>query len=175
MNKEERTILKLYKLVRLGYVPSRGLEHYSKSTARLVNCFEHAFYGLTNAQIKIVGLDLEDKETFGNIFSTNPMQDNIQKIFYFIRETGLKIEECDYSAVVKKPESKVALYFQKNLFREDFHFYREEKSRFGKTFWTGKAGFSSVVQKERDLEMHMNGYSYRGCYKISNPNIDKIR
>lgn len=173
MSNEERTILKLYEIVKLGYVPSRGLQHYSKSTARLVNCFEHAFYGLTNTQIKTAGLDLEDKETFGNIFSKKPMQDDIQKMFYFVRETGLKIEECDYSAVVKMPEVKVALYFQKNLFREDFHFYREEKSRFGKTFWTGKVGFSSIVQKERDLDMHMNGYSYHGCYKISNPNIDK--
>ena len=67
-------------------------------------------------------------------------------------------------------DSKVAIFFSDDMMNHDFHFFREERLRNGKTVWTSKISFSNNVKKDNYLDMKMDGMSYCGCYKITNPN-----
>ncbi len=167
---EDRTILKLYRVVRMGYTNYRRFQPYTPEIARFGNCYFDSVYSLTNGQIKLSGLDLKDRKSFKN-FSSFSKESCVDDMRYFARQTGLRIEECDYSAQLDILERKIALYFEEDSL--DFHCLREEKTKTGQTIWLGKCGFSPEVQKKRELKTDMGGMKLYGCYKVTNPNLEK--
>ena len=154
----------------MGCIHSRKLQLYTNETARLVNCFEDSVYSLTNAQIQISGLDIRDKKSFKS-FSPFSKESCVDDMKYFIKQTGLKIEECDCADKLDILERKIAIYFEEDSI--DFHCLREEKTKSGQTVWLGKCGFKPIVQEETELKTDMGGMQLYGCYKVTNPSLEK--
>lgn len=150
-DQEKEYILgKLHQIFKDGYRPMRGDESYNtflkngSQVYDLVNCFGHTF-NLRNQQFEDYNIkpyrlygrfsDYEDSVYFEN--------KTAQSIFDFIKETGLKIEECKPDDKITDFRSwKIALYFYNNWNHKDFHFLLEEKPK----KWSSKLGFHPYVE-----------------------------
>ncbi len=141
-------VKKLSDIVKLGYVASRGDEPYQKYSV-LVNCFEHASFNLTNAQIKTLGLDdlrFMLRSPFGE-FDMSCIEKSREELLNFITQTGLLVEKAEPSKTLKNNQYNIAMYFAKNEITSDlidFHFLLQEKDG----TWSGKCGdISETVEK----------------------------
>ena len=186
------TILKLKKLVKLGYVPSRGAESYSFVNQKSgepfylsANCFEHACFNLTNQQMQELKIGYHDAISFADHVSFfSSVYDIEESLTKFIRSTGLKIREINnfepiinFPALLKNNEWKVALYFCKNGSFKDFHFFLQEKNG----TWSSKYGFKNVLEffdnlpGEYVVDNEYNDiYHYHNTYLITNPYAPEI-
>ena len=173
---QSQTILKLKKIFKLGYIPSRGNESYTekengKSVSYYVypNCLAHACFNLTNQQIK--SLDYTDREIFSSFIKTPYYSDKyiLRDILRFIKQCGLKTTKCEVSSPLQHNEWKIAIYFGWRNNTKDYHFLLLEKDE----TWSSKWGFSITVDhfKIPPTKIEHNGYSYHlyGFYKITNP------
>lgn len=165
----EKTIAKLKNFLQEEKVGSRRFQKYKLSTAEFTNCFFHAIFNFTNKQIKKLKLDKDDKKTFKAFFKNGTQAQAIADIKNFVEKVGLSFEICNYDSPIDKGDTKVAIFFQDNLMSRDFHFFREEKLKNGKSVWVCKEGFTTIVKKFPYLDMKMNNMSFYGCYKISQP------
>ena len=179
-----KTILKLKKIFMLGYCPQRSGESYSFVNPytninyyKQINCFAHACFNLTNNQITSNCFEKIDISSFKNLiddyWETNESIAN--KLFDFVKKTGLKIEECSDGEKLEENQWKVALYFCDGPFFRDFHFLLKEKD--GR--WSSKYGNEDVLEffnerpKEFVVEKYDDHYKFYGTYKITNPYAGK--
>ena len=171
-----QTILKIKKIFKLGYIPSRGNENYKivdgnnvTNYAPLINCLGHACFNLTNEHLK--DFDKNDASILRN-FIQSPLHANTyiaKDIFNFVKKCGLKIKPTKRHSLLKDNEWKIALYFGWYGYRKDYHFLLQEKDG----TWSSKWGSSSEVIFLNSPTKKLNhcGYDYTlyGFYKISNP------
>ncbi len=179
-----KTLEKLYMVFKGGYRPSRLLQSYYDVTvdqkfadvSQITNCLAHAFFNLTNDILLDYGFTKEDKETFRN------WQGDESTIFddvvHFVRDTGLKVEECSKTIILKDPKSwLVHAYFRPEdepWAKKDFHFVLDE-SPAGKSvpFYTHRLGFRNEVMAFQGVpEKIFFGYTYHATYTVTNPNAD---
>lgn len=163
------TINKLSNIVKMGYVPQRGFEQYSIQSCRLVNCFEHACFNLTNSQLSI--FDKNDQNAF--VLDMDLSNDNliIKSMMGFVRATGLEIEPCLPKVNLKSNQWQVAFYLTEpcDFDDRDFHFLLKEKDE----TWSAKNGFSDIVSNYNKLETYLptfpSYYHLKGTFAITNP------
>lgn len=167
----EHTIAKLKQIVQSGEGTTRRFQRYSRRASKFVNCLFHAIFNLTNKQIKKLDLDEKDKKLFQGFFKNGDTAQAIADIKNFVEQTGLLFEKCDYDDRMEKGSSKIALYLCDDLWKRDFHLFREEKNSRGNVVWTSKVGFTKKTKKDDFLDMKMDGMTFSGCFKITNPNI----
>lgn len=122
---------------------------------------------IRQTKIRALHLDNNDKEVFRGFFKNGDSAQAIADFKSFVEKCGLMFEPCDYDDKMEKGASKVAIFFQDDLARCDFHLYKEETTKGGNVVWTGKVSFSKKVTKEKYLDMNMNGMNFAGCFKIS--------
>lgn len=186
---EEQTeylLRQLYQVFKDGYRPARGIETYGQllknhvETYDMVNCLGHVF-NLRNQQYN----DYKFKafQIYGYFPGLKRQPDPIasQRLFDFIKETGLKIEECDPNKPIEDFKSwKCALYFgtDEETDLRDFHFLLEDAPY----IWSSKIGFEPFVEQLRTTKLPMTyhsllegglNYQFYGAYKITNPNADE--
>jgi len=169
------TILKLQKLVKMGYCPARLNQDYRECFQfKIPNCFAHACFNLTNEQIAT--LSPADYKAFrGFIQSIFHANKYIAKdLIEFVKQCGLKVKKSNTSLPKHDNEWKVALYFGSERFKKDFHFLLLEKD--GR--WSGKHGESYKVSYYDEAPKFLE-YNYEyplelyGIYKITNPYAPK--
>ncbi|MCM1404574.1 MAG: hypothetical protein NC133_03715 [Prevotella sp.] len=178
----EHLLRKLYKVFKDGYRPARGNESYGTKlengmvVSNLVNCLGHVL-NLRNQQFDDYQINSRLFGYFqGLCLSHNFKEDATKCTFDFIKETGLKVEECAPQRKINDFKSwKIALY----LSHKDFHFFLEEAPR----EWSGKLGFENYVEHNFKLippkvyrntvEIDPESYEFYGTYKITNPNADE--
>lgn len=129
----EKTISKLKQIVQTGEVFQRRFQRYSDETAKFTNCLFHAIFNLNNKQIRALNLNEDDKEVFKGFYKSGTQAQAIADIKNFVEQTGLRFEECDYDSEMGLGDSKVAIFFSDDLMNHDFHLFREERLRNGKT------------------------------------------
>ena len=181
-NQVESAIKILHTFFKQGYFPSRDRQSYgvflpqAKIQAQnLVNCMAHACFNLTNAQLNTPAFqEFKGFYTGGMVDgNTDTKEVQTEKMLHFIKEVGLKVEECDPDAVLKDFRSwKVGLYFRYSDVWEDldYHYCLQEKDN----TWSSK--FSSYLQLDHFeyLRAYMlNGYEFEKCFIITNPNADE--
>ena len=97
-----------------------------------------------------------------------------RNIMDFVKETGLKVEECSPKANNCDFKSwKVALY----LCNRDYHMFIEDFA----DYWTAKRGFTPSTDKinfltpifTRGNDKDNPVYEYFGTYKLTNPRADE--
>ncbi len=185
---EERVqhiISKLYQIFQDGYRPARGFEPYNfqldnkRKVSKLVNCFGHVL-NLRNAQFNDYKIGpYQIYGYFPNICSDTDQQ-AAQRMFDFLKEIGLKIEECAPDKTIEDFRSwKIALYFENtNRLHKDFHFILEESP----DLWSSKLGFSPNIEHLREKnppEVYQNlltdefNYERYGAFIITNPKADE--
>ena len=185
-------IEKLWQVFKDGYVPSRGKESYdyelsnkSGNIYNFTNCLSHACFNLTNKMFDAYNINppkFHDCSYFGLMMHPGDTDGKIaQRILYFIRETGLKVEDCDPNIPVRDFNSwKMALYTA----NDDYHLLLEEPARRTARFfrshrriWTSKAGYWGDFCKELEGElptvMRSGRYYLYNTYKITNENADE--
>ncbi len=180
----EHLLGKLKQVFADGYRPARGQEPYTYTLNNgvrlysMVNCFGHIF-NLRNEQFN--DYEIKPFPLYG-YFSNLEYYPNHQardRMFDFIKATGLKIEECDPKKVIEDFKSwKIALYFSNNKDEYDFHYLLENEPQ----VWSGKIGFDPCVEeihgitpptKYRDLVDYRGAtYDFFGTYKVTNPHAD---
>ena len=178
-------LLKIAKIFKLGYIPSRENQTYSticKSTgesySRQANCFEHACLNLTNQQLKKLSLgdeagDLFDIHSYDYEDTTSMQETFVDRLKLF----GLIAESCPADYTPKnKNQWKVALYFGYSRFcgDTDFHLLKQEKDG----SWSSKIGWSDDVEilpslPEKYIPPHGTEYVLYNTYIITNPYADK--
>lgn len=169
---EEKTIAKLKQFVEAGQKPCRRFQRYSrKKMADCVNCLFHAIFNANNKQLKGLKLDEDDKEVFKSFFKDGNGAKAIADIKNFVEKCGLLFEPCDYEDKMDAKSSKIAIFLQDDLMKTDFHLFREEVLPNGSVTWSSKMGDSKTVKRDDYLDMHMDGMSFHGCFKITNPYI----
>lgn len=186
---------KLNKIYRSGYIASRGNQSYDflikgYSAANFCNCFGHACFNLKNQHFvennftptdtACIGGDINleqasDKQTkeyeefylyIKNFYKDQP-EDVKERLFNMVSSTGLSVEKCAPSEILKDNQWKIALYFDYlhgAMF--DYHFFLQEKDG----SWSSKMGQSKKV----DIFYNLNNYMYatyklHGFYSITNP------
>lgn len=177
---------KLYKVFKDGYRPARGNEYYNVKldngvkAYEQVNCLGHVF-NLRNQQFN--DYKIKPYKMFGyfsGLRASRFKEDATEQMFDFIKETGLKIEECDPKKTITDFKSwKVALYFHDTPWHKDFHFLLEDAPR----NWSSKLGFEPYVEHNYELvppkiyrnlvDNNPDPYEFYGTYKITNPNADE--
>ncbi len=190
----EHIIRKLWQVWRDGYRPARGNESYeyrlkNKTLAStMVNCMGHIF-NLRNQQLD--DYDFGPFQIFNDFPSINqdPYEKTVKQMFDFIKETGLKIEECAPDKTIDDFRSwKIALYFEnkiincgnQNIYRRDFHYQLEE----GPQLWSSKLGFTPSVEyintkeppqvfQSSISEFEPTVYNLYGTYQLTNPYADE--
>lgn len=187
----EHLLRKLNQVFKDGYRPARGSESYDVKlknglyTYEGVNCLGHIF-NLRNKQFD--DYDFGPYHMYGRF--TNPyfgigksieFEDKTKDIMFdFIKEVGLKIEECDPSKPIEDFKSwKIALYFLNTKYHKDFHYLLEDSPK----NWSSKLGYQPHVeriQKETPplqyhnlIEEYPETYNLYGTYKITNENADE--
>ena len=178
-------ILKLNQIFKKGYVPSRGAKDYfalhnGSCIAEYINCFGHACFNLTDELIKMAQFSYHEAGIFFNILG-NEVYSNGRKVcdkmFNFVRETGLSVDECGLYDQMRYNQWKVAFYIDKggdanNVARGDIHFMLQEKD--GK--WSSKMGTAKTLQYFRELQrVFFCDYDLYGIYKITNPYVESER
>lgn len=144
----EHLLSKLQQVFRDGYRPARGTQSYNimlKNKAKIyamVNCFGHIF-NLQNQQFNDYHFDAFP--LFGNFsgMGYEPQDKAAKRLLEFIRAAGLKVEACDPTKTVEDFKSwKIAIYFEKNPHKRDFHLLLEEQPN----LWSSKIGFEPCVE-----------------------------
>ncbi len=191
-----KTYLKLNKIFRQGYLPSRGGEKYflcnlrkkGKKTfnynndvmhtkgdflyedyAGITNCFEHACFNLKNEHL--INFNIDDLEDF---FSLPELADEelsrvemFDRIQKTIQKTGLKVKKCKEK--LEENEWNVAMYVSQ--YNIDVHFLLQEKDG----SWSGKFGQSRKVDYYSILPLKVQGvfedYNLFKVFTIENPYI----
>ena len=179
-------ILKLNNIFKKGYVPARGAKDYyalHKGTcvAQFINCFGHACFNLLDEQIKEADFSYAETRPFfrwlgdETYSSARAISD---KMFNFVRATGLSVEECGLYDKMKSNEWKVAFFIDNgdnsvnNPQKGDIHFMLQEKN--GK--WSSKDSDRERLQYYRELpRVFMMSYGLYGIYKITNPYVESER
>lgn len=192
-----KTYLKLNKIFRQGYLPSRGGEKYFlcnlrkkkektfnynpdvmhpkgdflyEDYASITNCFEHACFNLKNEQL--INFNIDDLEDF---FSLPELADEeLSRVEMFdrvqktIQKTGLKVKKCKEK--LKENEWNVAMYVSQ--YNIDVHFLLQEKDG----SWSGKFGQSRKVDYYSILPLKVQGvfedYNLFKVFTIENPYIN---
>ena len=178
---------KLNQVFKDGYRPARGNESYcyrlnnGDYVSDMVNCFGHVF-NLRNQQFNdyqiAPAIEKWEHRYFTGFFnhgSTN--HERAQLMLDFIRETGLKVTECDPAEPVTDFKSwKMALYFADN----DMHCFLEDAPH----QWSEKLGFNTRVNHHHFAtppRLHKftigwgceTDYDLYNTYKITNPYADE--
>lgn len=169
-----KTIVKLKKIFKEGYLPSRDsseeyafIAYQDKDLAEITNCFEHACFNLTNEQ-----LENFDKSDLENFFSLPKLKnDNLSREQIFeivikaIKSTSLNVGKA--KETLKKNEWNVAMYFSDDDI--DVHFLLQEKDG----SWSGKMGKSDRVEHYSILPLKTEGvlstYTLYKVFSIQNP------
>jgi len=189
---QERTeyILKiLYKIFKDGYRPARSNETYYKKlkngiyVGNMINCMGHIF-NLRNQQFD--DYEIEPYKSFSHGYAypyfTGFMKDaykfdeSAKLMIDFIREVGLKVEECYPNEKITDFKSwKIALYFSSR----DFHYLLEDSHQ----NWSSKIGNKNIVEQisteepPKEYQNHVdtfpNLYNLYATYKITNKNADE--
>ena len=166
------------KIFKRGHIPSRSIETYRPSTARMVNCFGHACFNLDEKDLLSNFTPSEMRyylRTFlGRFWSRN--LEGVEKEFQDkIKETGLKVEKSNFNEKLKDNQWKVAFYFRDSVINEEYvgsdpHFMLQTKSG----FWTSKMGGDEKIEIFKELPKEFGyGYVLQGIYKITNPYLEK--
>ncbi|MBQ8908828.1 MAG: hypothetical protein IJY90_00850 [Clostridia bacterium] len=177
-------MLKLRRLLSLGYLPARGNQSYRMvhtSTARemtfLVNCVAHTFFNLTNQQLE--NFDSLDGMNFrGFLFEDEDCSVSYKRVIDFVKRTGLNVTNTSFKAPVEDNSWRVAVYFQiddNGKYGADFHFLLEENDG----MWSSKEGsFPDLIYYSKPpkiLASHHDKtkqYKLHGYLRVSNPNIE---
>lgn len=181
----QHLLRKLNQVFKDGYRPARGNESYNVvldngvKAYTMVNCLGHIF-NLRNQQLNDYQFTPQRMYgAFDNI-GYNSNKKAAKRMFDFIAETGLKIEECDPHKIITDFKSwKIALYFEENKVSKDFHFMLEEAPQ----CWSSKIGFGPYtehIQGTTPPQEYCNQviaipskYEFYGAYKITNPNANE--
>ena len=173
---KDTTILKLNKIFKNGYLPSRDKnEKYNyiafsgKNLAKITNCFEHACFNLTNEQLE--NFDLSDLKNFFSLPKLSNDELSQEDMFEVVKDaiasTGLKVKKMQ-----EQPNNKswnVAMYFSD--YDIDLHFLLQEKDG----TWSGKFGESDIVDHFNILPLKIIGtnvdYHLYKVFTIENPYI----
>ncbi len=181
MNREP-AIKSLNEILKMGYLPSRGRELYGRYTCR-ANCLFHSAFNLTNEL-----LDVFDEKTlkhgisaydyyFSNLFggfNEYDLKTEKERIYNFIRETGLKVDLEKHGEILKHNQYKIAFYatdnFDDNVMgHAGFHFMLQEKDG----SWSSKNGNDEVefdVKLENTIPFHFySKYLLQDVLVITNP------
>ena len=181
--RELSTILKLNKIFKLGYLPSRGDESYEEehlhSGARLsvfANCFEHACFNLKNSHLQ--GFTVEDADSFGHKidYLGQPKEEIAKNLLDFLKASGLQIKRVFRNFTTKTNQWLVALYFGTSLKdnqNQDFHFMRKESN----DLWSHKMGHTDEIEYLNKPPLHFisnSFYKYKlyGYFIITNPYVE---
>lgn len=191
MNKEktEYILRILQRVFEDGYRPARGNESYYKKinnglyVGNMVNCMGHIF-NLRNQQFddykiepyKLFSHGYAHPYFMGFMKGANKHDESAKLMLDFIKEVGLKVEECSPIESIKDFKSwKIALYFSSN----DFHYLLEDSPQ----NWSGKVGNKSIVEHVEGIKLPMQYqnrvdtfpsiYNFYGTYKITNENADE--
>ncbi len=189
INEKEHLLRKLNQVFKDGYRPVRRNEPYNFKLKNglyvyeCVNCLGHVF-NLTNQQFN--DYDFGPYKMYGKF----PLQNQNSSLcfnermkntmFDFIKETGLKIEECDPNKPIEDFKSwKIALYFLNTRYHKDFHYIFEESPN----IWSSKSGYKpqvDYIQTTNLPDTYINQtdiapdvYNLYGTYKITNVNADE--
>lgn len=181
----QHLLRKLQKIFKDGYRPARGNESYNVKLKNglpaygAVNCLGHIF-NLRNQQFN--DYQIKPYQLYGYFpgLSTSSNNQAVERIFDFIQETGLKVEECAPNENITNFESwKIALYFVTSKWHKDFHFLLEDTPH----NWSSKLGFEPYLEhyqgvipplQYRNLvEDFPPAYCFYGTYKLTNPNADE--
>lgn len=175
----QHLLRKLRQVFKDGYRPARGNESYfadntydAKSRTFLVdrvNCFGHTF-NLRNQQFKDYGFKPYNLYGSFDIEKLKQPSAFAQDLLDFIKETGLRVTECDPNEPITDFKSwKIALYFAPT----DFHFLLEDAPQ----KWSSKLGFVCGVAWRPKLPLKYNNaqhnYDFYNTYQITNPNADE--
>ena len=145
----EHVLSKLQQVFHDGYRPARGTEPYDFTLKneckayRLVNCFGHMF-NLKNQQLNDYQFGPYPIYSAFNEIDKDPDNKASQRMLDFIKEIGLKVEECAPDKLIDDFKSwKIALYFGKyNNNQKDFHYLLEEAPG----LWSSKIGFEPCLE-----------------------------
>ncbi|MBQ8444589.1 MAG: hypothetical protein IJX25_04480 [Clostridia bacterium] len=189
---KENTVLKLNKVFKKGYVPSRGSQSYSfvspvshEGYFFSANCFAHACFNLTNELIDKVKINLQDSLAYASpIDHTAGLESTEINLLNFIEKTGLKIEKIDnfdiinnFPEMISDNQWIIALYFCESNNFKDFHFFLQEKD--GR--WSSKYGYRDVLNFFDELPFKyvapnkIDTYYFYSKYLITNPYIEAIK
>lgn len=177
---EQKIILKLNKIFKMGYTPSRKGESYDKEHSKggfhfgvFVNCFAHACFNLKNEQLK--NLTLEDAANFGHKidYLGQPKTEIKTNLITFVQKTGLKIRRVSKNCIPEKNQWMVALYFGRSGLdkqNQDYHFLLKEENG----FWSGKMGRGKETTYYSEPPSNFTSgnyfqYKLEGYYLITNP------
>ena len=180
----EHLLSKLRQVFKDGYRPARGTESYNVKLANdvkaytMVNCLGHIF-NLQNQQFN--DYKFKPYKMFGYFprLGLNSNDKAADRMFDFIKETGLQIEECAPDKPIEDFKSwKIALYFEDNKWHRDFHYLLEDAPQ----RWSSKVGFKPYVEHIYEtmpplmyhnlVDTYPVNYQFYGTYKITNPNAD---
>lgn len=184
MDDREYLLRKLNQVFKDGYRPARGAESYNVPLKNglwayeQVNCLGHIF-NLRNQQFN--DYQFEPYGMYGNFPSCSPGVSNRARtgqMLDFIKETGLRVNECDPLEPIKDFRSwKIALYYAP----DDFHYLLEDAPH----HWSSKCGTMNYFEQ---IDRRQPPYKYRYCnlldpdlktyylyntYKITNPYADE--
>lgn len=178
---------KLNRVFKDGYRPARGNQPYDQflksgvMAEDMVNCLGHIF-NLRNQQFDDYFIAPADEYWHESYFTGFMRQANndcrkvAELVVDFIRETGLKVAECDPAEPVTDFKSwKIAMYFSE----VDMHYLLEDVPQ----KWSGKLGFSDQVERLRGVTpparyavkdgFWIPAYDLYNTYKITNPHADE--
>ena len=188
MNQEDPTqhlLRKLRQVFKDGYRPARGNESYDvmlNNGAKayiMVNCLGHIF-NLRNQQFNDYQImPYKMYGTFDGI-GFNKHKKAAKRMLDFIKETGLKVEECDPNKTITDFKSwKIALYFEDSEYRKDFHYLLAETPQ----LWSSKVGYRPFVEHiytttppsiyRNQIDNDTTPYEFYAAYKITNPNASE--
>ena len=183
---KKKAILKLKDIILSGHVPARELEEYTYTTSynqkvsKMVNCFGHAVFNLTNEELEKIYFTEKEGHIFGDIWCDTfiPTEFVENQLLKIIKKTGLTI--ATLPPVIKPNEKlrlknnqwRVTLYIDcSDKLGKDFHFFLQEKNH----SWTAKQGYSDKIEHFEKLPKQYNDYDYYKSYIITNPYAVKER
>lgn len=191
--RKQQTILKLNKIFKKGYLPSRKdalYKAYHKTDNNelkwYANCFIHACFNLSNEQLQNFNLkemeDLFDHIDYKKVSNSDKIKESL---FSVIKKAGLKVEKTSKNHKCNNNQWIVAYYLAikdynlgiKNKLYDDYHFILKEKD--GK--WSEKVGVTSTVNVYNEPPQKLqrpnsqNIYFLQGYYLITNPYAKKAR
>ncbi len=175
---EEKTLSKLYRVFKDGYRPSRLKQSYKTwiegndegmCPREVFNCLGHAFFNPTNEVLKAYGFNKED-DIFGTFNPYKGPAATFSEILHFVRDTGLKVEECGRKKTITTFGSwKVDAYFRPLFTNPDYHFMLQES----KGIYSHKQGFDGDVSILCSAPTEYRDYQYCATYLITNTHADE--
>ncbi len=173
MVNNEKTISKLHEVFKAGYRPSRLKQSYRTwikigdhdeiHPIEVLNCLAHAFFNPTNEVLRDYKFTKSD-DVFSFCNPTIGPDKTFSEILHFVKDVGLKAEECGRNKTVNQFESwKVDAYFKCYPFA-DYHFMLQES----KGIYSHKGGYVGDVQILCETPNEYFGYDYFATYLITN-------